>query len=93
MGIVDALPDGSLSQSTIDELEQHDRINQIEPALSMGRKVLSIVVETDERVVGIHCDHDSTEWHTTVEGDDFDTVLQSHQEWLDNDIDRVLEGR
>lgn len=91
MGIEDALPSRGLTTAELEKLRRNDRFNRVETVLEIDGTVLSMVAQVRETSTGLHCDHDTAEWHTTVSGDDFEAVLEGHEEWLDEDMDRVLE--
>lgn len=92
----ESLPNEVLNEDQFSQLVSDDRISRVEKMLDMplpgDQEAISIVVEIDGRSYGLHCDHDTAEWYTVAEGDDFEQVKNQHMEWLSDDIGKVTGG-
>lgn len=89
MSVLDSLPNRALKTSEVEALENGDQITRIVRVLEFRGKVLSLVLEAGGKAYGLHCDHETAEWRKIASGDDFDEVLAEHEEWVDDDMERV----
>lgn len=89
----DQLPSEILDKDQYEELENDSRISRVEKMLDTplpgDNEAISIVVEIDECSYGLHCDHDTAEWHLVAEGDSYEEVKEEHMQWLSQDIGKV----
>ena len=91
MSLVESLPARSLRFAEIEALRSHDRVGRIEIIHAFDGQVLSFTIEIGDLSYGVHSDHGTAEWSTVVSGEDFEETIAAHQEWLEEDIDRVVD--
>lgn len=93
MSIIDSLPGRALKPGELELLKDADGVGRVEEVLSLSDAVFSFVIEIHGHAVGLHCDHETAEWQKVTEGEDFESVFDELEAWVNEDIDRVVEER
>lgn len=89
-------PERVLEADEFEKIKGHSKVERVEKMINMplpgNKEAISFIMQIDDHVYGLHCDHDTAEWSIVADGTDFSDVKESHSEWLSDDIGEVTGG-